>query len=386
MNSISDSFNQQKSTDSKAIHIPVAQPALVGNERKYVLDCIDSNWISSKGKYIDLFEDTFADFCRTKHAIACTNGTIALHLALLGLNIGPGDEVLVPTMTYIATANAVLYCGATPVLVDSEEETWNIDPNKVAEKITPRTKAIIPVHLYGHPCDMDPILIIAKDHNIHVIEDAAEAHGALYKGKHVGGLSDLATFSFFGNKVVTTGEGGMVTTNDSDLAKRIRQLRGQGQDPNRLYWFPIVGYNYRITNIAAAIGLAQMEKIDWHIARHRQIAEWYHEYLVGTQELILPVEKAWAYNIYWLYSVVLSDKSKVTRDVVRKRLSDKGIETRPFFYPMHILPPYIHLARGQDFPVADRLSANGINLPTWADLTREQVEYVSQTLVEALQL
>ena len=377
--------NQQKSKDPKSTHIPVAQPALVGNEREYVLDCIDSNWISSQGKYIRLFEESFAELCHTKHAITCTNGTIALHLALLALDIRPGDEVIVPTLTYIATANAVLYCGGTPTFVDCDPETWNIDPVQLAEKITPRTRAIIVVHLYGHPCDMDPIMEIGEKKNVPVIEDAAEAHGALYKGKRVGGLGDLATFSFYGNKLVTTGEGGMVVTNNDILAERIRQLRGQGQDPNRRYWFPIVGYNYRMTNIVAAIGLAQIEQFDWHIAQRRQIAVWYQKYLTGTPELILPVEREWAYNVYWLYSVVLSDTSQVTRDMVQERLADKGIDTRPFFYPVHTLPPYLHIVNGQSFPVAERISANGINLPTWAGLTEDQVLHVSRSLKGALQ-
>ena len=376
---------QQKTKDSMHTHIPVARPALVGNERKYVLDCIDSNWISSVGKYTQLFEESFANFCQSRHAIACTNGTIGLHLALLAVNILPGDEVIVPTLTYIATANAVVYCGGTPIFVDCDPETWNIDPVQLAKTITPRTKAIIPVHLYGNPCDMDPIMEIAKHNNITVIEDAAEAHGALYKGKCVGGIGDLATFSFYGNKLLTTGEGGMVVTNDDLLAQHIRQLRGQGQDPHRRYWFPIVGYNYRMTNIVAAIGLAQMEKADWHIAQRRQIAEWYKKYLTGTPELILPVEREWTCNVYWLYSVVLSDECQVPRDKVQQRLVDNGIETRPFFFPVHILPPYSTKDSEEAYPVAERISANGINLPTWAGLNEEQVKYISQSLKGALQ-
>ena len=242
--------------------IPVAAPALIGNEKAYVLDCLESSWISSNGAYIERFETVFADFIGTRHALSCCNGTVALHLALLALDVRPGDEVIVPSLTYVASANAVMYCGAKPVLVDSEPETWNLDPARIEELINPRTRGIIVVHLYGHPANMDPILEIARRRHLFVVEDAAEAHGATYRGQKVGTLGDLATFSFYGNKVITTGEGGMVCTNNEVLARKVRQLKGQGQDPRRRYWFPIVGYNYRMTNIEAAIGLAQLERIE----------------------------------------------------------------------------------------------------------------------------
>ncbi|HEY2011897.1 MAG TPA: DegT/DnrJ/EryC1/StrS family aminotransferase, partial [Bryobacteraceae bacterium] len=230
-------------TDRKTI--PVSHPVLSGNEKRYVLECLETGWISSIGRFIRLFEDSFATYCEAGHAVACNNGTTALHLALAGLGTGPGDEVIVPTLTYIATANAVRYCGAQPVFVDSEPVTMAIDPARIEERITPRTKGIMVVHLYGHPADMDPILEIARRHGLYVVEDAAEAHGSLYRGRKVGSLGNAATFSFYGNKIITTGEGGMVTTNDSDLNQRIRILRGQGMDPERRYWFPVVGYNDR---------------------------------------------------------------------------------------------------------------------------------------------
>ena len=243
------------------------------------MDCLDSTWISSSGKYIEQFEKAFAEFCGVKHAVTCCNGTVALHLALMALGTQPGDEVIVPTLTYIATANAVTYCGARPVFVDSEPETWNMDPSLIEEKITPRTKGIIVVHLYGHPADMDPIMSIARRHGLFVIEDAAEAHGAEYKGHRVGSIGDMSTFSFYGNKIITTGEGGMVVTNNDSLASKARQLKGQGSVPDQRYWFPIIGYNYRMTNVASAIGLAQLEKAEWHIERRREVARWYYEYL-----------------------------------------------------------------------------------------------------------
>jgi perosamine synthetase len=261
--------------------IYVAQPRLGGNERAYVLDCIDSNWISSGGKYLTAFQDSFAEFCGTKHAVAASNGTTALHLALLALNLGPGDEVLVPTVTYIATANAVAYCGATPVLVDVLPGTLNLDPEQAARKITPRTKGILAVHLYGHPADMAALSHLADEHGLWIVEDAAEAHGAEVSGQRVGGIGTCAVFSFFGNKIITTGEGGMVTTNDAALAARLTLLRGQGMDPTRRYWFPEVGYNYRMTNVQAAIGLAQLEQIDEAIADRDRLARWYDDALAG---------------------------------------------------------------------------------------------------------
>ena len=364
--------------------IPVAAPTLNGNEKAYVLDCLDSTWISSAGKYVEGFEQAFAEFCGVKHAASCCNGTVALHLALMALGVKRGDEVIVPTLTFVATANAVAYCGARPVFVDSEPETWNINPSLIEQKITPRTRGIIVVHLYGHPADMDPVMSIARRHGLFVIEDAAEAHGAEYKGRRIGSIGDIATFSFYGNKIITTGEGGMVVSNDESLMTRVRQLKGQGMDPSRRYWFPIVGYNYRMTNVAAAIGLAQLEKVDWHIERRREVASWYYEALQGEPALILPVEKEWAKNVYWMFTVVLNEGTAVDRDSLMAALAQEGIETRPVFYPMHILPPYRKLARGQAFPVAEWLGSHGMNLPTWAGLTRDDVEYVCTTLRRCL--
>jgi len=288
-------------------HIPVAAPALVGNEKKYVMDCLDSSWISSNGQYIERFESAFAEFCKVKHALSCANGTAALHLALLALGIGPEDEVIVPTLTFVATANAVMYCGARPVFVDSEPETWNLDPMLLEQCISSRTRAIIVVHLYGHPVDMDQVIAVARKHGLFIIEDAAEAHGAEYKGQRVGSLGDIATFSFYGNKIVTTGEGGMVVTNHDELASRVRQLKGQGMAPGRRYWFPMVGYNYRMTNIEAAIGLAQLEKVDWHLSRRREIATEYSHFLKRIPGISMQPEKEWARNAYWMISIVLNE-------------------------------------------------------------------------------
>ena len=360
----------------------VAQPTLQGNERKYVLDCIDANWISSLGKYIGLFEETFAKFCGVRHAIATNNGTAALHLALVALGLKPNDEVIIPTVTYIATANAVRYCGATPVLVDVCPNTMNIDPNNVERKITPKTQGIIPVHLYGHPAQMGQINAIADRHGLWVVEDAAEAHGAEVLGRKVGGLGNCAAFSFYANKIITTGEGGMVTTNDDALAAKLRLFRGQGVDPKRRYWFPVVGYNYRMTNIQAAIGLAQMEMIDKSLSDRETLAGWYNNALASIQDkIILPKQESWAQHVYWMYNIFLRDGDDHKRDAVMRKMDEMGVETRPTFHPMHVLPPY---REANAYPVADLWAGRGMNLPTHQDLTQADVQRIAHSLTQAL--
>jgi perosamine synthetase len=360
--------------------IPLAEPDLTGNEKKYLQDCLETGWISGSGKYVDAFEDGFAAFCGASHAVAIVNGTAALHVALLALGIGPGDEVIVPDLTYIASANAVTYCGARPVFADVDPATWTMDPLDVARKVSPRTRAIMPVHLYGHPVDMDCILDLAQAHNLYVIEDAAEAHGAEYKGRRVGALGDIGVFSFYGNKIITTGEGGMIVTNNRDLADRSRLLKGQGMDPEHRYWFPIIGYNYRMTNMQAAIGLAQLERIEWFIERRREVARWYDAALKPLP-VLKPVESDWAKNSYWLYSICVNEK--IDRDLLISHLLERGIETRPFFYPMHVMPPYRD-AVPEDFPVASGLAAQGLSLPSSASLTKEDVTYITRALQEYL--
>jgi len=359
--------------------IPVAHPVFAGNEKKYVNECLDDVWISSAGRFIARFEEEFAKFCGVSEALSCNNGTSALHLALQGLGVAPGDEVIVPTLTYIATANAVRYCGATPVFVDSEPRTMNIDPAQIEARITPRTRGIIPVHLYGHPADMRPILDLAMRQGLFVVEDAAESHGALYRGTKTGALGTAATFSFFGNKIITTGEGGMVTTSDCELAGRMRLLRGQGMDPQRRYWFPIVGNNFRMTNIEAALGLGQLEKIDYHLEVRRKIASWYARHLEPLQDsFVLPIEEPWARHSYWIYTILLKNGGQSERDELMRELALAGIETRPVFYPMHVMPPYLEEVRS--YPVAESCSRRGINLPTHGLLTEEDIAYISDTL------
>ena len=362
--------------------IPVANPCFTGNEKKYVDDCMESGWISSAGKYVELFERGFAEFCGVRHAVACCNGTVALHLALVALGVERDDEVIVPTLTFVATANAVSYCGARPIFVDSETETWNLDPRQIEAKITARTKGIIAVHLYGHPAKMRELKEIAGRHKIFLLEDAAEAHGAMCDGRIVGSLGDAAAFSFYANKIITTGEGGMFVTDDDALAERARLLRGQGMDPNRRYWHPIIGYNYRMMNLPAAIGLAQLEKIDWQIETRQNIARLYRERLRNLDGLTLQTEQSWARHVHWMFNVVLDEEIWQSRDAVMEMLSEKGIETRPVFYPSHSFPPYENSVCGEKFPVAENLSENGISLPTWAGLTDDQINFVCRVLEE----
>lgn len=364
---------------NKKTKIPVASPIFIGNENKYVVECVESGWISSNGRFIKAFEEKFAEFCGTKHALTCSNGTVALHLALLAYGIGAGDEVIVPTLTYVASANAVTYCGARPVFVDSEANTWNINPELIEAKITDTTKGIIVVHLYGHPVDMDAVMKIARKHNLVVIEDAAEAHGALYKGRVAGSLGDIATFSFYGNKIITTGEGGMVVTNDDEVAAKLRLLKGQGMSPTQRYWFPIVGYNYRMTNMQAAVGLAQLENIDWHLSKRREIARLYHQYLALLSDYIeLPLEEDWASHSFWMYTILLKNTVKLTRDEFMEALDRQGIETRPIFYPMHILPIYQEDANS--YPVANDVASRGLNLPTHGLLKEEDIVYIAKQI------
>lgn len=363
--------------------IPVASPALNGNEKTYVLECLETTWISSTGRFIGEFEASFARFCGVRHAVAVNNGTTALHLALIALGVQSGDEVIVPTLTYVASANAVRYCNATPVFVDNDLRTFNISPAQVAAKITSRTKGIVAVHLYGHPVDMDPLLELARTHNLFVLEDAAEAHGAEYRGRRVGGIGNCATFSFFGNKIITTGEGGMVTTNDDALAEKLRLYRGQGMDPGRRYWFPVIGYNYRMTNIAAAIGLAQMERADKHLAARGRVADAYNRRLSSYSNLLhLPYVESWAKHVFWMYVVMLTEAIKASRDEVCERMAAQGVETRPVFYPMHQMPPYAE--DGMRYPNANFCAARGINLPTHAQLSDADIDRVCDALISAI--
>lgn len=355
--------------------IPVYRPDLSGNVKAYVNECIDSSWISSRGRFVGEFESAFAAYIGVEHAASVCNGTVALHLALLALGIGPGDEVIVPTLTYIAPVNAISYTGATPVFVDSLRSSWQMDPEDVRRHITPRTRAILAVHLYGQTCDMAALAAIAREHRLFLVEDCAEAFGSTYAGRHAGTFGDIATFSFFGNKTITTGEGGMVVTNDKTLNERARHFKGQGLAAHREYWHDVVGYNYRMTNIAAAIGLAQLERADEIIARKRDLAQQYARRLAGLP-IELHAEAPDTHHSYWMVSI-LAERAEA-REPLRAALAEAGIETRPLFYPVHTMPMYARSYRKH--PVAEDLAWRGINLPSWPGLSGEQIDHIAHSI------
>lgn len=349
--------------------IPVCEPSLGEEELENVVQAVRSGWISSSGRFVAEFEENFADYCGIRYGVSTSSGTTALHLALVALGIKKGDEVIVPALTFISPANAVTYCGAKPVFVDSHKDYWCIDPEKI--EITPETRAIIPVHLYGHPCDMGPIMDLAQDHDLYVIEDACEAHGAEYKGKKIGSFGDVSCFSFYGNKILTTGEGGMCLTDDDELYEKMRILRDHGFDPERRYWHNVIGFNYRMTNLQAAVGVAQLKRLDEFVRKKRNIAKWYERGL--THETIeLHPEMPWAKCVYWMYSILVPDCGGLI-----ERLEENGIDTRPFFYPVSVLPLY---KTDERFPVAERLSLMGVNLPSSTRLMKEEVEYVCENV------
>ena len=363
--------------------IPVCEPTLGGNEMEYVIDCLETNWISSAGKYIPLFEEQFAAQCGCRYGTACANGTVALHLALAALGLETGDEVILPTFTMIATINAVAYTGATPVLIDSEPRTWNMDVDQITDKITSKTRAIIPMHTYGHPVDMDPLMDLAEKHGIFVLEDAAEAHGAEYKGRRAGGLGHAGAFSFYANKIITTGEGGMITTNDAQLAALTQNLRDHAFSTERHFWHKYLGFNYRMTNLQAAVGLAQTEQMNDFIENRRRNASLYTGLLSDVPGVITPPEAEWAKNVFWMYSLLVEDEFGMSRDQLRAYLARHGIETRTFFIPMHLQPIYYDTFKGQRYPVAEMLCQRGFYLPSASSLTAPQIEYIVQIVHQA---
>lgn len=359
-------------------YLPVYRPDLSGNEKRYVNECLDTSWISSNGTFVNRFEAAMADILQVRHAISLSNGTVALHLAFHCLGIGPGDEVIVPTLTYIASVNTIAQTGATPVFVDSRDDDWLIDVSKVEERITPRTKAIVAVHLYGAICDMDGLRSLAKAHNLYLVEDCAESLGATLNGRPCGGLGHIGTFSFFGNKTVTTGEGGLVTTNDDALAARLRLVKGQGQSPTKRYWHIELGFNYRMTNICAAIGLAQVERLPTIIANKRKLAATYRDKLKElpvVQQRIKPEVQ----SSEWLISVLLPNG--VDRERVMDAMAADRIETRPVFYCAHHMPMY---KEDHSYRKAESISARGISLPSYPMLSEADVERIAASLCAAL--
>lgn len=351
--------------------IPVFKPILSKNASKYLLDSLNSSWISSKGPFVWDFEKNFAKYLGVKYAVTTTSGTAALHLALSAVGIGREDEVIVPAFTMIAPLFATLYTGAKPVLVDADPDTWNIETSLIEKKITKKTKAIIPVHIYGHPVDMDPIISLAKKYGLFIIEDVAEALGAEYKGRKVGTFGDLSCFSFYANKTVTTGEGGMVITSSKRLYERLLLLRDMAHSPKKRFLHTDLGFTYRMTNLQAALGLAQLEEIDNMVKLKRNIASFYNAHLANTLGLTLPPEETWAKNIYWTYCI-LAKKN------LSGLLNKKGIDTRDFFIPMHKQPVFnrLGLFKKEKYPVAEYLSKHGFYIPSGPDISKKQLEYI----------
>lgn len=359
--------------------IPIMEPLLNGNELNYVTDCIKTGWISSQGAYVRRFEKEFAEYCGAPYALAVSNGTVALHLALAALDIKEGDEVIVPDLTFAASINAIVYTGATPVIADVSLETWTIDIDSVRACITPRTKAIMPVHLYGHPCHMDELMAIAKEHNLYIVEDCAEALGSLYKGKHVGVFGETATFSFFGNKTITTGEGGMVLFKNKEQYEKAAVLRDHGMSKQKRYWHDFVGFNYRMTNLQGAIGVAQMERLTEFVEAKRKLASRYTGYFSSHPGIITPPEASWARSGYWLYTMLINSKEGISRDEFMEKMLKNGVETRPVFYPLHEMPPYIQYARGS-YPNTEYISQNGVSLPSSVHISDQEMENIAQAI------
>lgn len=357
--------------------IPVNEPLLDGNEKRYLLECIESGWISSEGPFVKQFEDEFAARVGRKHGIAVSNGTAAIDAAVDALGIGPGDEVILPTFTIISCITQIVRSGATPVLVDSDPITWNMDVTQIEAKITPRTKAVMIVHIYGLPVDIDPVLALAKKYGLKVIEDAAEMHGQTYKDKPCGSFGDISTFSFYPNKHITTGEGGMIVTDDDELAETCRSLRNLCFNPKRRFVHERLGWNLRMTNIQAALGLAQLERLDLFVAKKRALGLRYTELLSDMPDIQLPLAHTYyARNIYWVYGIVPDESLGFTAIELMRRLNEKGIGTRPFFYPMHMQPVLrnMGLFKDEKYPIAERISLNGFYLPSGLALSDDEID------------
>lgn len=359
--------------------IRVNEPAFGAKELRYVTECIKTNWISSEGPYVKQFEEAFAQFCSVKYGVACTNGISAIHLGLISGNINKGDEVVIPAFTMIATAYALVYIGAKPVLVDAEPKTWNMDTSQVMGKLNRRTTAILPVHIYGHPVDMQGLWEIAEKKNLYILEDAAEAHGAEYKGIKAGALGDAAAFSFYANKIITTGEGGMLVTDNKKIAEKAKYFRNMAFQKKIRYLHKDIGYNYRMTNLQAAVGLAQTQRIKDLIKKKRKMAGLYNERLKDIEGVTRPIEEKWAKNVYWMYSILINEKSfGLTRDRFREELYKEGIDTRAFFIPMHKQPIFrkMGLFLKERHPIAEDISRRGLYLPSGLSLKETEIDYV----------
>jgi perosamine synthetase len=375
--------------------IPVNEPQLNQRDLEYVAECVRTGWISSTGRFIGEFEQKWAEYCGRKYGIAVCNGTAALQIAVACLELEPGDEVILPTFTIISCALAVVYSRGVPVLVDSDPDTWCMNVKQVEEKITLRTRAIMPVHIYGHPVDMDPLLELAEKHRLTIIEDAAEAHGAEYRTgrntsrpiwRRCGGFGDLSCFSFYANKLITTGEGGIVLTDEAKTAEKLRSLRNLCFQPDRRFYHEELGFNFRMTNIQAALGLAQLERVDDIVSRKRWMGQEYTRRLKDIKTLQLPVEEPWVRSVYWMYGVVLSEETGKDATWFAQRLRERGVEVRPFFLGMHEQPVFHRrdLFLKERYPVAERLARQGLYLPSGLALTEDQIAHVCDAVHEVL--
>lgn len=375
--------------------IPVNEPLLNERDLEYVSDCVRTGWVSSAGRYIEQFEAQWSAYCGMNYGIAVSNGTTALQVAVRCLNLQPGDEVIMPTFTIISCALAVVDAGATPVLVDSDPRTWCMDVTQVEARITPRTRAIMPVHIYGHPVDMDPLLALADKYGLAIVEDAAEVHGAEYLSgrdsaqptwRRCGGLGQLSTFSFYANKLITTGEGGMVLTSNPTYAEKAQGLRNLCFRPDRRFYHTELGYNFRLTNMQAALGVAQIERIDEIVASKRWMGQAYTARLQDIEGLQLPVEEAWARQVYWMYGLVLDEATGIDAAGFAQRLQALGVQTRPFFLGMHEQPVFWErgLFWGEHFPVAERIARQGLYLPSGLALTADQIDQVCEAVCKGL--
>lgn len=361
--------------------IPLCIPEVKGNEWKYIKECLDTNWVSSVGSYVDKFENDFANFVEAKNAVVTMNGTAALELALRTLGVGQGDEVIVSSLTFISPVNTIRYVGAHPVFVDVCRNTWVMDAEKIEEIITPKTKAIIPVHIYGQPVDMDKIMRIAQKHNLFVIEDATESLGAVYKGKNVGTIGDIGCFSFNGNKLITTGAGGMLVTNDKKLGEKAKYLSTQTKTvlDNGAFYHEEVGYNFRMPNLLAAMGCAQLENAKEYLKAKREHAVLYNKLLNNIKGITLPVERNEIRNVYWLYSILVEEDYALTRDELITKLRENGIQSRPFFMPVHDMPPYKNYTHG-DMSITNEIAQRGINLPSSVGLKEEDIQKICKII------
>lgn len=368
--------------------IPVNQPLLDGNEKRYLNECIDSGWISSEGPFVKQFEEKFAARVERKFGIAVSNGSVALDAAIAALNIGAGDEVILSTFTIISCAAAIVRAGATPVVVDIDPLTWNMNVRQVEAKITQKTKAILVAHIYGLPVDMEPLLGLADRYRLHIIEDAAEAHGQTYNNRPCGSFGAISTFSFYANKHITSGEGGMLLTDDEQLAERCRSLRNLCFQPEARFVHEELGWNLRLTNMQAAIAVAQLERLDEFVQRKRHMGQYYTQLLSETRGLQLPLPKtAYANNIYWVYGIVLQDDVPFNAQEMAHRLKQHNIETRPFFYPMHLQPIFQRMGLFKDefYPVAEQMARRGFYIPSGLALTEEQMERVACCIKEIME-